>query len=481
VRREQNRTTRRQFVASVASFGAVVSVTQAEGGAQSADLPGHQIVSDAEIARLIKFAVERQRRGSGIVVGVLRPSGRSVLSYGVTSLEGGHEMDGTTLFEIASLTKVFTALMFADAAVRGEAGLNDPLSRYVPPGVATPQFAGRAITLTDLATHTSGLPLRPDNLHAAPDAPNKYAGYSLRQLYDGLPDYKLTRPPGSAFEYSNVDYALLGQGLALRLRRSYPELLRTRITGPLGMADTALAPPPSAKRRTAQGYDIDLNPVAPTDEGALYPGGGLRSTVDDLLRLLDLCLNGRGPGRLPDAARLMLSVDRPGDDKDTRMALGWRRATTNGETYFWSAGSSDGSRTFMGFNPRRKIAVVALANASSGEGVDDIGRHVLDPAYPADLKIMPVRHEISLPAGAMDRFLGSYQYAPGDKIEVTRGVTGLLAASGASQFVIYPETPARFFAKIADLEFDFEVVGSDPASALVLHQDGQNYRYKRVP
>lgn len=435
---------------------------------------------DAEIARLIRWRVGKQRAASGIVVGILRPSGRTVTAYGDTALKGGSKVGGDTIYEVASLTKVFTALLLADAAARGEARLDDPLQAYVPPGVKVPQFEGRAITLTDLATHGVGLPLRPNNLHAAPDAFNKYAGYTLSQLYAGLPNYRLTRPPGARFEYSNLGPSLLGHGLALRRHATYGDLLRDRITRPLGLADTWLGDDPAARARRAQGYDIDLKPVGPTHFGALDPAGGLRSTADDLLKLLDLFLNGRGPGDLPRAARLMLTADRPGDREDTRMALGWRRTLADGETFYWSDGSGDGSRAFMGFNPGRRIAVVALANAATGLGIDDIGAHVLAPGQAVDLTIPKAHGQISLPTAALDRFVGLYRYAPGDEFPVTRGARGLPVGAGPSQFPIYPETPTRFFAKVADMQLDF-AAGLGPSPSVVLHQEGKSFTYKRVP
>jgi serine-type D-Ala-D-Ala carboxypeptidase/endopeptidase len=439
-----------------------------------------QPVSDEEIARMIRFRIEKQRRATGIVVGVLRPSGRSLVAYGATDLKGSRQVGGDTIFEIASLTKIFTALLLADAAVRGEAAIDDPLSAYVPPGVTVPAYEGRPITLADLATHGSGLPLRPNNLQAKPDEPNKYAGYSLDQLYAGLPDYRLTRPPGSKFEYSNVAFGFLGQSLALRRRTSYADLLRTRISAPLGMADTRLDLDPATRPRLVQGHDIDLKPVETSDDGALGPAGGLRSTANDLLRLLGVFLDEGSDGLAP-AARLMLTVDRPGQEEHTRMALGWRRTVVDGETLYWSNGSGDGSRAFMGFNPARKIAVVALANASSGEGVDDIGRRVLDPASPVNLKIPSVHHEIVLPARALDRFLGTYQYAPDDRITITRGATGLILSTGSGQLVIYPEAADLFFTKGVEARIEFDRAKSGPSPILVLHQDGQSFTYKRVP
>jgi D-alanyl-D-alanine-carboxypeptidase/D-alanyl-D-alanine-endopeptidase len=467
---------------AAAAIAAVVAILPAR--ARPLPLPSQlpTAVSDAEIAQLIRFRVEKQHGGSGIVVGVLRPSGSSLIAFGTTALNGRRKMDGATIFEIASLSKVFTALLLADAAERGEARPEDPLSAYVPSGVGVPQYDGHPIKLADLATHGSGFPLRPINLNAPPDAINKYASFTLEELYAGLPSYKLTRPPGSKFEYSNVGFGLLGQGLALRAHITFSDLLRARITGPLAMKDTGLGDSVIKAVQRAQGYDIDLKPVPPSDDGALNPAGGLRSTANDLMRFLNLFLIGKGPGELPAAARFMLTFDGPGQQEDTRMALGWRRTSGEGETFYWSDGSGDGSRTFMGFNPRRRIAVVVLANASSGYGVDDIGAHVIAPAQVVNLKILKIHQEISLPPAALEGFIGTYQFAHGDQIVVTRGAGGLLVGSGPSQFSIYPETQDQFFAKVADLQLAFQnTAGSKFASAVVLHQDGQNSVYTRVP
>ena len=438
--------------------------------------------SDAELARWLRFRIERQKLATGGVVAILRPSGRSIVAHGPTDRRGARRLGGDTVFEIASLSKVFTALVLADFAVRGEARLEDPLASYVPPGVAVPQFEGRTITLIDLATHTSGLPLRPGNIKGAPDTPNKYAGYSFAQLYADLPNHTFAHAPGSRFLYSNLGVALLGQGLALRAREPFPDLLRARVTAPLGLVDTHFGEQPASGGRRAQGHDLDLKPVGTSDDGVLAPAGGLRSTPNDLLRLLELFLTGAGPGELPTAARLMMDVDRPGDDANTRMALGWRRTTIHGETYYWSNGSADGARAFMGFNPARRIAVVAIADAASGAGLDDIARKVLDPQQEVDLKVTPRPREIAAPAAAIERVLGTYEYAPDDRIQISRGETGLIVTAGPSQLLIVPQSPTRFFSKYGgDILFEFPGSGSTPSKTLVLHQGGEKFVYRRIP
>ena len=390
------------------------------------------------------------------------------------------KVGGDSIFEIASLTKIFTALLLADASIRGEVGLDDPLQDFVPAGVLVPGFGGRAITLADLATHTSGLPLRPNNLNAASDEVNKYAKYRLNQLYEGLPRYLLVRPPGTQFEYSNLGPSLLGHGLASRLGISYADLLQQRVALPMGLADTQFGENPTSKDRRVQGYNIDLNPIPPTDFGALNPAGGLRSTANDLLTFLELFVNGHGPDRLVAAARLMLTIDRPGDDKGTRMSLGWRHILIDGESYYWSNGSGDGCRTFMAFSPAKRLGVVALANAATGVGIDDIGFHVIAPGQSVNQRIPKVSREISLTTAELTRLVGNYRYEPGDEFPVTLGVKGLLVGSGTSQFPIYPRSRTVFFAKVAEIELEFRV-GAGSSQSVVLRQSGKKSVYRRIP
>lgn len=438
-------------------------------------------IDDPAIAKLVRFRIDQQLQAASAVVGVIRPSGRSIIAYGSKHRRNGIQPGGDTIFEIASLTKIFTALLLADAVKRGEVQLDDPLAKFVPMGVTAPDFSGRAISLADLATHTSGLPLRPNNLNAAaPDLPNKYAGYTLQQLYAGLPDYRLTHAPGSQFEYSNLAFALLGHSLAQRAGESFPDLLRRRVTEPLGLSDTGFDDDAARATRRAQGHDMDLKPIGPSGYGALSPAGGLRSTANDLLRLLDLFLKDDLQGDLSQVARSMLTFDRPGDDEHTRMMLGWRRTSVRDETYYWSNGSSDGSRTFMGFNPARGVAVVALADAASGGGLDDIGWHVLDPAEPVDMKIVPRPQAIELPPAAIDRVLGTYRHAPNDEMAITRGFTGLIVSDSQGQYVIQPQSRTRFFARGGgDVSVEFPGPASKPADRAVLHQNGKTFVYQR--
>ena len=216
--------------------------------------------SDDAIRAILAARIDTHGHSVGSVIGIIAPAGRRVIAHGTRSKDDGTRVDGETVFELASVTKAFTSLLLADAVTRGEVALSDPVSRYLPPSVRMPERGGRAITLHDLATHTSGLPREPSNLQPK-DPANPFADYTVEQLYQFLSGHELTRDIGSEFEYSNLGAGLLGHVLALRAGSDYETLVRTRITSPLGMSSTGVTLSPGMRARLAPGHDRFLQPA----------------------------------------------------------------------------------------------------------------------------------------------------------------------------------------------------------------------------
>jgi CubicO group peptidase (beta-lactamase class C family) len=435
------------------------------------------VLPDKDIRAILADRIDEQRQGVAMVVGVIDPSGRRTISYASVK-RGEGPVDANTVFEIGSVTKVFTALLLADAVKRGEVALTDPVSKYLPPDVKVPERGGKKITLADLSTHTSGLPRMPTNFHPK-DSSNPYADYTVPQLYEFLGTVTLTRDIGSTYEYSNLGGGLLGHALARRAGTDYETLVRTRILEPLGMKSTAITLSKSMKEHLTPGHDGALHQVANWDLPTLAGAGALRSTANDLLTFLAANI-GIDKSPLAPSMAAMIAARRPTGTPNLEIALGWHIWTRDGHEIIWHNGGTGGYRTWIGFEPKTHTGVVVLSNTSTNAGADDIGLHLLDPAVPL-LQPAKQRQEVKVDAAILEKYTGRYQLAPSFIITVTREGGQLYAqATNQPRFEIFAESPTEFFLKVVDAQLTFVVDSSGRATSIVLHQNGGNAPGNRI-
>ncbi|HEV7488656.1 MAG TPA: serine hydrolase [Thermoanaerobaculia bacterium] len=433
------------------------------------------VVSDTDIRAILADRIDVQHQSVGIVVGVIDPAGRRVIAYGKTAKDG-KPVDANTVFEIGSVTKVFTSLLLADMVQRGEMALTDPVSKYLPPNVKVLERGGKKITLIDLATHTSGLPRMPTNFHPK-DPANPYADYTVAQLYEFLATVELPRDIGSKYEYSNLGGGLLGHVLARRAGTDYEALVRTRILEPLAMKHTAITLSKTMKDRLAAGHDASLQPAANWDLGVLAGAGALRSTADDLLTFVGANI-GLTKSPLAPAMAAMLATRRPTGIPGLDVALAWHISTQDGHEIVWHNGGTGGYRSWIGFDPKSRTGVVVLSNASIG--VDDIGAHLLYPMIPL-VQAAKQRQEVKVDPAILDRYVGRYALAPTFIITVTREGDHLYAqATAQPRFEIFAKNDHDFFYKVVDAQITFVVEGTGRATSMVLHQNGGNAPGKRI-
>jgi serine-type D-Ala-D-Ala carboxypeptidase/endopeptidase len=434
--------------------------------------------ADSDIHRILVNRIDKDKQGVGIVVGVIDAKGRRIVSYG--SLEKGDKrpLDGDTLFEIGSITKVFTALLLADMVQRGEVKLDDPIAKYVPTTAKIPQRDGRQITLVDLATHTSGLPRMPANFRSK-DPANPYIDYTDEQLYAFLSSYELIRDVGVKFEYSNLGFGLLGQGLARRAGADYESLVETRICEPLGMKDTRITLTPDMERRFAAGHSADLVTVSRWDIPSLAGAGALRSSANDLLNFLAATM-GYTHTKLAPAMKAMLSVKRPTGQPFIDTAMGWAIDTRGGGEIIWKNGGTGGYRTFIGYAPRTGFGVVALSNASTGAGADDIGLHLLDARFPLEVPEGSAR-ETAVGTIVLDRYVGYYELTPTLIFTITRDGEQLYAQlTGQPRAALYSKSDREFFYKVVEAQISFQTDDQGQTTGLVLHQNGLDQPAMRI-
>jgi D-alanyl-D-alanine-carboxypeptidase/D-alanyl-D-alanine-endopeptidase len=434
--------------------------------------------SDADIRQILVDRIDKQKQGVGIVVGVIDAKGRRIVSYGGLEKGDKRPLDGDTLFEIGSITKVFTALLLTEMAQRGEVKLDDPIAKYLPASVKVPERGGRQITLVDLATHTSALPRMPENFRPK-DAANPYADYTDEQLYAFLSSYELIRDIGVKFEYSNLGFGLLGIGLASRAGTGYETLVETRICEPLGMKSTRITLSPEMEQRFAAGHSADLVTVSSWDIPALAGAGALRSSANDLLTFLAAVM-GRTHTTLAPAMKAMLSVRRPTGQPFIDAALGWAIDTRGGNEIIWKNGGTGGYRTFIGYAPRSGVGIVALSNAETNAGVDDLGLHLLDARYPLDIPDGSPR-EAAVGSSVLDGYVGHYELSPTFIFAVTReGDQLYVQATGQPRAAVYAKGDREFFYKVVDARISFQTDPEGRATELVLHQNGRDQSAKRI-
>ena len=409
----------------------------------------------------------------GVVVGVVDSTGARYFSYGSTVKAAGQPVNPHTVYEIGSISKIFTALSLADMAVKGEVGLDDPVQRYLPAdSVHVPSKDGKEITLRLLSAQRSGLPRMPNNLTPA-NVTDPYADYGTSRLYAFLNGDTLARDPGASYEYSNLGVGLLGVALARRNGTSYEQMILTRVIRPLGMTDTRITLTPDMQARLAHGY-AGGREVANWNFDALAGAGAVRSDATDLTKLLAAAM-GLVHTPLDSAFRLTEAIEFDAGPT-MRIGLGWHVIGPDSAEIIWHNGGTGGYHSFIGFDPRKKTGVVVLSN--DAPPIDDIGLHILNPAMP----LTTVRMAIAVPADSLDAYTGTYQLAPTFAITIRREGDGLVAqATGQGANAIYPSARDEFFLKVVDAQISFVRDSTGKVTSLVLHQGGRNLPAPRTP
>lgn len=465
-------------------FAAALALTVPAALALRAQQPTQQSVdprvalSDSAIQAIIKERVD-SKRATGIVVGLLGADGRSrIFAYGVSGT--ARPLDARSVFEIGSITKTFTAAVLADMVAKREVQLDDPVAKYLPAGVRVPSRNGREITLLDLATQSSGLPRMPTNF--APKNPaNPYADYTEQDVYAFLKSYELPRDVGATYEYSNIGMGLLGIALARKDGRSYEAMVKARVLDPLSMADTRVALSPPLRERLALGHDVSGKEASNWDITGLGAAGALRSTMTDMLGYLTANIDS---ARAPLGRVLATTHGKRHGTPSPRMNIGlaWHiLSTPPGGTIVWHNGGTGGYRSYLGFDPERRVGVVVLTN--SANDIDDIGVHLIDPRVPLQPPALAQgsRKEIALDPAILERYVGEYELAPQFHIVVTRTEGSLfIQATDQPRFEVYAEREDEFFLKVVDAQISFVKDSSGKVNALVLHQNGQDVRGPRV-
>ncbi|MDQ3016507.1 MAG: beta-lactamase family protein, partial [Bacteroidota bacterium] len=319
----------------------------------------------------------KEHLNPSIVIGIVDREGTRFYSFGLNR-KGGKKVNEHSIYEIGSISKIFTATLLADMVMKGEMETDDPISQYLPKEVTVPTYEGQSITLGHISDHSSSLPRMPDNFHPADDQ-NPYADYTIEQMYSFLSTVKLDRPIGSEYEYSNLGVGLLGNILALKAGTSYEKLLNKIITEPLQMKETKIVLNKNMTKHLAYGHHDGIE-VANWDLPTMAGAGGIRSSAYDMLLFLKAQMQlTETPLR---QAMLLTQQPRHSLTDDGQVGLGWHMFPTHNGIAIVHEGATGGYTSFVGFVKETGTGVVVLTN--SNHAAADIGMHLLDPSSPLE-------------------------------------------------------------------------------------------------
>lgn len=413
----------------------------------------------------------------GLAIGLIDEQGTQMLGYGHISESNAAAPTPETLFEIGSITKVFTCTILAKLAEEGRISLDDPVQKLLAHTILVPKGKERQITLKDLATHSSGLPRMPSNF-SPKDPGNPYADYTVLQMGQFLMKHKLQRQPGEKSEYSNLGMGLLGHALALKSGFDYESLVESKICGPLGMSNTRITFDDASLKRLAIGHDFDGTPVSNWDLPALAGAGAIRSTSGDMLKFLAAQL-GLQKSDLDSAIAMTHQVQYENPETEPYdLGLGWL-LQRQGKS-IWHNGGTGGYSSFCGMLPEKKIGIVVLGNSSS-EYVTLLGFKLLKLAGGEDVEPFSLPTVLPIAADKLEPLVGKYKLKIGLVADVTRQADRLFVQlTGQPRIGLYATSDTNFYCRPVDAKFDFEADESGRFAKIVIHQNGMDIPGERV-
>jgi len=341
-----------------------------------------EVISQVETETPLDFFIDsvansyiKKGETQSLAIAVFHRNKYKTFLYGETEKGNNTLPTENTLYEIGSITKVFTATLLADLVTKNIIQLDDTITTFLPDSVApTPSLSG--VTFKTLANHTSGLPRMAENWNriAGFDPKDPYSSYDEKALFSSLKNHQSSREPGEEYEYSNLGYGLLGQLIAVVNQKPYMQSLQETVLAPLQLTNTTDRPDEKKQQEILPGLDKEGNVTSLWHWETMVASGGLKSNIRELM-LFTVEQFKMPENDLQKAMALtrQFTFFTP-DNMD--IGLAWRMNMLDGIIYFHHTGETAGSSSFIGFSPDTKSAVVILSNAA--ESVNPISTEIME-------------------------------------------------------------------------------------------------------
>ena len=402
--------------------------------------------------------------GAAIIVTL---AGKTVFrqAYGSACIAQQQPMTPQTTFRLGSISKQFTAVAILMLAEEGKLSIHDPITRFLPDYPAQ----GRQITIEHLLTHTSGIAsfTDKDDFEA-----NITRDVTVTEMIDSFKDDALEFAPGTAFNYNNSGYYLLGALIEKVSGMSYASFVEQRIFVPLGMTATSHEGHERGPQHQAAGHtrrDGGFGPCDPMSMSQAYAAGALVSTVDDMARWEHAIAS----GKLISAANWAKAFTpyRLADGSACAYGHGWEIGTLRQRPMLAHGGAINGFMTFALRLPEDQLFVAVLSNADDG---------IVDPEYLAQ-KVAAMAlgdpfvefDEITLDTATLDVYAGVYAINPAEQRTFWREAGQLLMQrTGGDITQVHAHSADGFFIRNTLVHLQFVRDAAGQVSKVVVHQSG---------
>jgi CubicO group peptidase (beta-lactamase class C family) len=373
-------------------------------------------------------------------------------SYGMADLEWSVPNSSTTRFNIASMTKQFTAASILLLEDRGKLKTDDPVKKYLPDAPAS----WDKVTIYHLLTHTSGI--SGDAARYEPGTPDKL-------IFNDKP---LTFPPGERWEYTNLGYIVLGYLIERISGQTYEEFIQQNLFKPLGMKDSGMMSFVTVIPRRATGYWPGNNGIENADRSfdtrIGFSSGSLYSSTEDLLRWNEGLFSGK---LLTPASLRKMTTPFKSD-----YACGLYVKRVNGHLMIEHDGNNVGFNSDMAYYPEDRIAVIVLANLN-GTVTGEMTRALAAVAHGEPPPTPSVHREISLSKEVLAHYAGTYQFPHYSLKMVPEGNHLLVEFDNGGTLAVFPESDTKFFSKPWPTRFEFSKNEHGEFTILKRYQDGE--------
>ena len=314
----------------------------------------------------------------GLAIGIVK-DGEVIYekAFGVKNLESHEKIDIHTVFQIASLSKTFTATLAGLYEEQNKISFSAPVTKYIPGLLLGSEDQTQKITLKSILSHTTGFPS-----HAGD--PMIEGGQSFDDILKNFASLKILYEPGNVYDYQNVIYSIAGKSIENKIKQPFATLIKDKIFIPLDMQDASVGKDNflnTTNKASPYVYNIYKREHLPVPYSTKYyvvsPAAGVNASIADMTKWLIFQMGQSEPIMKPETLKMLQSpivkspeeTQRmklfPGRVPTTYYGLGWRIYDYAGTKMINHSGMLNGFKSLLAFLPDQNIGMVILGNTTS--------------------------------------------------------------------------------------------------------------------